>query len=351
METVVNYDAKLFVVPEEAHRWALAKVKRWKETQSQGSLKDRLWRARYRGSQAAPGDQVSGLVGERGVGKTWFLRHLAEDDGRVSPEAVYLDLEKRIQFPKPHDFVVSVEDQIRKRSKNGGCILLLDTVPPDLDRHLRALEDAILRPHVTQHGSLVFMALVHPSRVCWRAPVLRGGENYLLFPFHESQTRTQLQKLQKAGLLKNGHNAAKVQEYSGGHPLLNHLLATHEEKEAFESLLRYWFARIPTDERGRVLRYLEAVCVLDVLEHASIQRVLDAYDHYQPDSVRPRAHAGDVRTMLRKHWLARAAPNSPGRIVVVDSVRRAAKEVLKARDADLYAVLDRAAEVKPRGRG
>ena len=180
---------------------------------------------------------------------------------------------------------------------------------------------------------------------------MRGGENYLLLPFDEPQTRDQLRKLQKAGLLRNGLKTPDVQEYSGGHPLLNYLLATCKETDAFESLLKYWFSRIPVDERGGVLRYLEAVCVLDVLEYASIQRVLQTYKDHQSNTGRSRAHAGDVQNMLRKHWLARSMPDSPGHIVMVDSVRRAAREILKARDAELYAALDKAAKVTSRGQG
>jgi hypothetical protein len=125
-------------------------------------------------------------------------------------------------------------------------------------------------------------------------------------------------------------------------PLLNYLLATRDEEESWEALLAYWLAGMPSDDRDRVRGYLEAVCTLDTLEHARIQRVLEVYARHQPDQDPRAAHPGDVRNMLRKYWLAQSLPESPGQIVLVDSVRRATREALKARDAELYAALEAA---------
>jgi hypothetical protein len=340
MDVVPDYDAALFVTPTEAYRRVLARVERWKGAQPGEPTTEKLWRARHHSSQTAPGDQVLGLVGERGVGKTWLLRHLAEDESRVSPAAVYLDLEDRTRFRKPDDYVRAVEAQMQRHGKDARSILLLDTLPPHLDEHLRALEDAILRPQLVQHGSLVIMALAHPLRVCWRMPALRGTERYVLQPFVESQTREQLRRLRKAGLATNGLKPSSLQAASGGLPLLNYLLATRARIASHEALLEHWLSYVPAVERDRVRSYLEAVCTLDTLEQAKIQRALEVYNRGQPQQARVPPHPGDVRNMLRKHWLARAVPESPGRIVLIDSVRRAAREVLQARDAELYAALE-----------
>jgi hypothetical protein len=291
----------------------------------------------------APGDQVLTLVGEHGAGKTWLLQYLSRDDEWLSSSAVYVDLARRAEFPLPADYARAVEAEVWAKCRNEGAVLLLDSVPAHLDEHLRALEDSILRPHLTHRSSLVLMALVHPSHVCWRAPALRGGERFYLPPFNEPQTREQVRRLAQVVPVRTGVEPSALQASSGGLPLLTYLLATHEQTEAFSLLLEYWFSRIPADERERVRNYLEAVCTLEVLEQAAIQRVLDVYLGYRPTAAGFPAHAGGVRNMLRKYWLSRPSPDAPGRIVLVESVRRAARQVLEARDAELYATLCQAA--------
>jgi hypothetical protein len=308
-----------------------------------GSARDKVWRARHHGSQTTPADQVLGLTGEHGAGKTWILRHLAENDHRVSPLAVYLDLEQRTTFSGPETYVDSVERQINERCGDARAILLLDGVPASLDDYLRALESEILKPQLIQRGSLVIMALVQPSRVCWRMPVLRGGEHYLIPPFTRSQTLDQVQRLRKQGLTQNGVKANNIHKSSGGLPLLNHLLVTHEQDEAFVLLLEYWIHRIPIDEREPVRAYLQAVCAVEVLEHLKMQRLLDLYNLYRPDERGLPAHAAKVRSVLQKYGLAQTMPDLPGHIALVDSVRRAARGVLQAEDRGLYAELEKAA--------
>jgi hypothetical protein len=339
MDIVVPYESDLFVVPKQAHRWALEKVKIWQDAAFGLKPEGDAWTASASGSETAPGDQVLTLVGEHGAGKTWLLRYLAETEHRASSTAVYLDLARRSDYPRPADYVGAIESEVRSKCGDENTMLLLDSVPAHLDEHLRTLEDSILRPHLTHRSSLVMMALVHPSHVCWRAPALRGGQRYDLPPFDESETRDQLQRLTKAMPIQKGMEPSRLQAASGGLPLLSYLLATREQTEAFGLLLEYWFFRIPLDERERVRNYLEAVCVLDVLEHASIQRALEVYAHHKPDAVGFPAHAGGVRNILRKYWLSRPFPDSPGRIVLVESVRRAAEQILETRDAELYSQL------------
>jgi hypothetical protein len=348
MDIAADYDAGLFVPPKDAHQWLLSRVQKWNKAQQAGSSKAKFWRPRHRGSPTAPGDQVLRLVGERGVGKTWLLQHLVERDNGMPAAAVYLNLAEREKFSKPKDFVRAVQNQVRQQCGNARAILLLDMVPSHLDEHLRALEDLVLKPHVTQRGSLVIMALIHPSRACWRAPALRGGESCWLLPFEQPQTRAQLRRLDRVKLIRYRLETSHIQDYSGGLPLLNYLLASRKERRAFELFLAYCFSRIPTDERNQVKTYLEAVCVLEVLEHATIQRALEVHRRCCPKAEGYPAQAGEVRNMLQKHWLARPTPGAPGRIVLVESVRRAAREVLKAQNAELYAALNEAAQA-PKG--
>jgi hypothetical protein len=289
------------------------------------------------------------LVGERGAGKTWLLRHLATHGSGTSLPVVYLDLEARAGFQKPEDFCGAVQDQVRRQCGNASPILLLDSVPVHLDEHLRAFEDAILKSHLTQRGSLLIMAPIHPSRAPWRTPSLLGGENCWVLPFEQPQTRAQLRRLDSLGMVSHELAPSYVQDYSGGLPLLNYLLVRWERRHAFELMLAYCFSRIPADDHIRVRSYLEATCVLEVLEHAPIQRVFKVYRRHRPHARAYPTQAGVVRNLLQKHWLAHPARAAPGRIALVESVRRAAREVLKAQDAELYAALNEVAAPSRKG--
>ena len=324
-----EYQTSLFVPPVGVYEWLLSKVDDWKKHR---------W-----DEDVAPADRVLFLVGERGVGKTWLLRHMAKDEPQVSPLAVYLDLEERDRFALPERYAGVMEQRVEQRLGSDGAILLLDAVPPQMDEKLRFLEDGVLRPCAAQRHSLVIMALLHPTQVCWRTPAFQAGERWLFAPFDVGHTRRQLQRLEKAGLTSTRVKPAAIQESSGGLPLLNYLLATRGREEAFEALLEHSFSRVPVDERERVRNYLEAVCLLDVLEHTPIRRMMEIYCRYRPDAMEYPAHAIGVINLLRKYWLSQSAVDSPGRMVLVGSVRRAARELLKARDADLYAKLEEAA--------
>ena len=338
-----SLDIDLFVLPKGAHEWVLARVKRWEEADSAEPRRE-LWRVGPRRRPLAPGDQVLSLAGERGAGKTWLLQYLAEHDRHLSSRAIYLDLEERFGFEEPEGYLQAV----RNRLENGNQsrrVLLLDAVPPQIDEHLRSVEDEVLRVCLAQRSSLVIMALDHPCQVCWRSPSLRGGGYFQLSPFQPPQTQRHFQRLQQHGLVRPGCEADELLKDTTGLPLLNYLLATHPRIEAFELLLKHWFSRIPAEDRERVRHYLVAVCLLEVLEHGSIQKMLEVYYHYMPDAAGYPAHASGVRNVLQKYWLAQAMPGFPGRIVLVESVRHAVEELLRIKDQSLHLLLSEMATV------
>ncbi len=256
---------------------------------------------------------------------------------------MYLDLVERSDFGTPEDYCDAVQQKIELQCGSRSAILLLDTVPLHLDDHLRALEDKVLRPHLSQKGSMVIVALSQPSRDGWRAPILRGGDNLWLHSFALQQTRSQLQCLENAGQVSVRLEAAAVQDRGGGLPLLNYLFTQCEQDLAFEFLLEYVFSQIPAQERATVRGYLDAVCVLESLEHASIESALRAYHHGQPQAGPYHPHAGRAHNVLREYGMARSSPELPGRIVLVESIRRAAREILQVRAPSLYVAMNEAA--------
>ena len=343
MAIPASLDVDLFVLPKGAYEFVLARFKRWEEAHPGGARRE-LWRVGLHRRPLAPGDQVLSLAGERGAGKTWLLQYLAQHDRHLSPRATYLDLEERFEYDEPEHYLQAVR---RRLEENGDPkrVLLLDAVPPQLDEHLRGVEDEVLRVCLAQHSSLVIMALDHPSQVCWRSPSLRGGGYHQMGAFPPPLTQRHFQRLQQSGLLRPGCEVGELLKDATGLPLLNYLLATHPRIKAFELLLEHWFSRIPLDERERVHHYLVAVCPLEVLEHGSIQKMLEVYYHYMPDAAGYPAHASGVRNVLQKYWLAQPMPGSPGRITLVSSVRHAVEELLRTRDQSLHLLLLEMAKV------
>jgi hypothetical protein len=339
------FDVGLFVPCKGAYQWLLSRVKRWQESLPGTQGRPEGWRGLSRRPGLAPGDQVLSLTGERGAGKSWLLQYLAEHDRQTTSCAVYIDLEKRLVSAGVETWVQSIERQIFNRCGQGATLLLLDAVPPQLDHHLRALEEWILRPHLAHRSSLVVMALDHPSHVCWRAPALRGGESYALSLFEEPESWDQLRRLRQKGLIREGLDDRAILELASGLPLLTFLLATHERSEAYELLLQHWFSRIPAEDCERMWNYTIAVSPLRVLEHVTIERMLEVYYRTLPEAAGYPAHPSGVRNALLKHWLARMVPGAPGRIALVPSVRHAAVELLKATDPPLYIVLREMAQV------
>ena len=324
-----DYQTWLWVPLDGVYPWLLSEVEAWKAH-------------RWDADVALP-ERALFLVGERGVGKTWLLRHLAKDEPQVSALAAYLDLEERAYFSSAERYVEVMNDRVEQQLGDEGAVLLVDAVPPQTDEKLRMLEDTVLRPRATQRHALVIMALTHPMQVCWRTPAFQVGERWRLVPFGYGQTRKQLQQLKRAGLTVNGARPDAVQKASGGLPLLNYLLVTRDKEEALEALLGYSFSSVPIDERERVRSCLEAVCLLDSLEHTPIRKMMEIYHKHKPNAKEYPAHAVSILNLLRRHWLSQSAVDSPGRMVLVGSVRRAATELLMARDAGLYAELARAA--------
>jgi len=337
MDVRLAYDASLFIAPQEVGHWVHARIRNWKAVHAPSAGRAPIVGLRS-GPMCAPGDLVLSLVGERGVGKTWLLRHLAREQRHTS-RVVYLDLESRDAYVSVDEYVGDTQNQVARVCGDEAALLLVDHVPPHLDEHLKALEDAVLRPHLARRGSMVVMALVHPTQACWRAPELRGGETVAMPRFNQMQTRLQWRCLERAGLAEPVPLPDEMWRLSDGLPLLNYLLATCPRLDAFELLLDYWLDRVPTGERSVVRSCLDAVCALPFLEHAGIQRTLDVYGHYHSEPTRHPIHPRAVPNLLRKYWLARPAANAPGRIVLVDSVQRAAREVMRARNATLLAML------------
>jgi hypothetical protein len=322
---LVHYTPQLYVARKGARQWLSSRLNKWK--------------ARPRQAQTISGDQALAITGERGSGKTWFLCHLAKDNPEVSPVAAYLDLQDRSNYSTPGEYVRAAESAIQQQVDGQAeeIILLLDSVPHEMDEYLRELEDNVLRPYLKHRHTLIVMALVRPVQICWRVTALYECETYQLPPFNLKQTKKQLRKLHRASLIVGGFDASSILRDSGGLPFLNYLLVTHNRQDAFRILLRHWFLSIPPADRPRVRQYLEAIWSLDSLEDVSIEKALEVYRRHS--GISP-VLAWGVRNLLLKHWLARSSPESPAHITLLPGVRSAIQEEVRTQAPALYTELE-----------
>ena len=259
------------------------------------------------------------FTGERGVGKTWLLRHLAEIDlncngtqavvgnslndsatGGISDvHSLYLSLQDWTDEPEAaaKALIIAVDEQISKwttlkpttmlgggdtaslgdlsrwleadvRSllgdKTTALVLLLDHAhesPWDL---LKLLDQHVLGP-LTAIPQVFVVIAGRGKPYPWQAPDLRLHMELIeIRPFDVEQTRQQLKGQQEWALSEQ--EITEIWELSGGYPRTNYALGClgrDRWREAIEGELQYMLEPVPEQHRQTVRECLEALCVLE----------------------------------------------------------------------------------------
>ena len=321
----LQFRSDLFITRRTEQRWLGAVIQAWRERKRKGPFREN--------------DQIFGLIGERGIGKTWLLRHTAETYGGGGCYPAYLDLNDRHAFPSPRQYLEDAIARLPHRPVRGvvDTVLILDHVPPPpQDAYMKELQDRLVLPQLRECGSLVIMALASPSQVCWTRSKLRAPDLMPVSCLSRPMAREHLKRLGAAGLARLNLDPDDIYLSSGGHPLLNRLLACFDETEAREIFLSYHLLRIPSEVRHQVRNYLEAVCTLTDLRMDFITEALDIYHSYYPTAEGFPTSAVHVQNLLVRHWLARIQSEPPISVSLAPSIALAVGSGLRTRDAGLY---------------
>ncbi len=296
------------------------------------------------------------FTGERGAGKTWLLRHLAEKELPTIPNlrVVYIDFQDETFAGKEHVQVVAeiirqvskatggperlgvdlaemsqsllahLRDQVLER---GALALLLDHVHESDWELLRLVEDYLLAPLAMEKRVLFVMTgrgRLYPWQTIELVP--RTPDLRLLEPFDPDQIEEQIELLKRRFEIV-AQKTEEIQRLSGGNPLTNYLIARYG-KEGLSLALDGLLEPVAEEEREEVREYIKALCVLRSFDEERIKAMLAAY--YGDESYREwsYAQARRVRQKLIKWGFATWNSKKRG-FVLNEVVRRIAEEYMR----------------------
>ncbi|RMF27664.1 MAG: ATP-binding protein [Chloroflexi bacterium] len=298
------------------------------------------------------------FAGERGSGKTWLLRHLAEVTllppglptgkqlKRAGAHAVYFSLLDGHQIADliralgkqiaqwqggaplvPQQGNIPLDDlsrllqqDVERLVHQTPLVLLVDHVYEADEALLTELERRLLAPLATLPRVLLVLA-GRGKPYPWVAPELRlYVEERTLAPFDVETTKAQLERQAP----DKADQAPQIQRRSWGYPLANYLLATKDDLAVvIEAILDH--------VKSEARTYLEALCLLRFFTEDQIPVMLAAY--HDNDQYRRWGYkkAREVRDRLLDtaltHW-----DSERGGYVVDEAVRPLLGQHLRERD-------------------
>ncbi len=238
--------------------------------------------------------------GYRGSGRTWLLRHLAQELQEVpGVKAQYIDLEQWQGFGLDQAFA-EIVDQVeaqckdwldRSPSKDGATpasafrsalpthlwdllrehvfVLLLDHVYEADHSLLERLEESFLAILAVE-PQVLFVVAGRGDAYLWKTPELRlYTEEHDLPPLDKEYTHEQLLKQNREAAAR----APEIYDISCGYPLSNYLLAGQPASEAMKRTVEGLLDRVPSVDQDCI----KALCVLRAFNEDHIGALLAAY--------------------------------------------------------------------------
>jgi hypothetical protein len=305
--------------------------------------------------------------GERGIGKSWLLKHLSDELKKSVNSTVFLldlaeyrdqnsDLavrdvlkklatealeQSRIDGVSLAELSRALKQAMRPILEKQPLILLIDTVYESDWKILEGLENFLLGPLVSEPRTMIVLA-GRGRPYPWKTLELRiQAQPIRLEPFpNKALTQKQLE-------LQHGQPVSRVDqihEISGGNPLTNYLLAACDSQtDALDEVIEGILNIIPKKQDRQVVReYLEALCVLDVIYEECILDMLAAYYNDESYRQRPYEQAKQVRHKLMD-WHFIRWDSDRGGYALDESTRRLMERYLETSDRKITRRLHEAA--------
>jgi hypothetical protein len=253
-----------------------------------------------------PDKRTIAFMGERGIGKSWLLKHLfytiekefknvvlfqlnlADYANNFNPVLAVLDVLTKFRacFPNlnqaadsgtPAESSRRTLEEVREQIKKQVLVVLIDHVYESDWKILAGLEDYLLGPLAIEPNTLIVLS-GRGREYPWKTPELRlKAEFEYLKPLDEKDTEEQLRKQISDDIAKH---AKDIFTATGGNPLGNYLLGSETDpREGLNAIINATLEVIPeADRRERIRKYLEALCVLRAFDEERIPIMLTAYE-------------------------------------------------------------------------
>lgn len=180
--------------------------------------------------------QVLSFYGKPGIGKSWFLQHIAE----INPEAVFIDLDDRKKAATAEQFIFDVSGLLPSTLASRRYLLLIDHVPDVMtDGALRIFQERILFP-MLEAGSLFVLACQYQRTWAWAASFPHPPSPLTLSGF-DRQGRKELYRKYEIG----GNPRDPYQSLFEVPPLLAELKRENSDDIVIaEAYLEYWLSQV-----------------------------------------------------------------------------------------------------------
>ncbi len=315
------------------------------------------------GDSSPPDKRTIAFMGERGIGKSWLLKHISytieknskntilfklnlADYANVDPVLAVLDALKKFRdcFPNLNQTIGSgtpaeasrrTLEEVREQIKKQILVVLVDHVYESDWKLLAGLEDYLLGPLAIEPNTLIILC-GRGREYPWKTPELRlKAEFKYLEPLSETETAEQLKKQISEDVASH---AKDIFESTGGNPLGNYLLGKEADPKAgLDAIINATLEMIPNQEKRQEIRkYLEALCVLRAFDEERIPLMLAAYTPENKEYAKWKyAESRKVRDDLVQGAFAHWDENKSG-FVMDEMLRKSLESYVRSVKPDVW---------------
>jgi hypothetical protein len=255
-------------------------------------------------SGSPPDKRTIAFMGERGIGKSWLLRHLYQKiknefqnivlfqldladlgndpvlavlDALRKFRACFSNSDRELEGGTPAEASRRILEDAREQIKKRVLVVLVDHVYESDWKLLAGLEDYLLGPLSIEPNTLIILS-GRGREYPWKTPELRlKAEFEYLQPLSEDDTKEQLRKQIPENIVDE--RVKDIFKATGGNPLGNYLLGKEKDPEkGLNAMIEATLEVVPDPEkRKRIRGYLAALCVLRSFDEERIPLMLAAY--------------------------------------------------------------------------
>lgn len=323
--------------------------------------------------------RVTVFSGESAIGKTWLMQHIehelhrrpcpeqmciyrlviperaATDDGFeavVEVRRVLEDFAQKVWHEEIHE--VSLPELSRKvmeitqdRLATHCLVLFADGVFEADWNFLELLEEHLLGPLAIQPRVLIVLS-GRSRKFPWATPELRFQADFQeLGTFNSTETEAQIFRLGLSDSI-SPLELEKVQKIGQGVPGATYFLvqdgdfSRSEKPETLDTILDHYLASVRAEEKQKLRRYIEALCVLQAFDDDRVSTLVGVYE--QSTDAAPAGHIVpyEVSVHIQKLLVQEALAHyqqTEGAYKLDQYIKNLAEEYLRRKNPTLWRLL------------